>query len=177
MIANTNRERRNRIVDPTLIEGNFVYSQENVTLQLTLFIWRIKSCLINRALTLHFSFAVYKNLCAHIHLSIKLPYSCLLEKTMKFRPLRDNVLIKRLEAKDKTAGGLILPDSAKDKPQEAEVIAVGPGRSNKDGSKVPMTVNIGDLVLFKKYSTTDVSLNGDDFLILKESDILAVVES
>ena len=96
---------------------------------------------------------------------------------MKFRPLRDNVLIKRLEAKDKTAGGLILPDSAKDKPQEAEVIAVGPGRSNKDGSKVPMTVNIGDLVLFKKYSTTDVSLNGDDFLILKESDILAVVES
>ena len=104
-------------------------------------------------------------------------HSFLLEKTMKFRPLRDNVLIKRLEAKDRTAGGLILPDSAKDKPQEAEVIAVGPGRSNKDGSKVPMTVNIGDLVLFKKYSTTDVSLNGDDFLILKESDILAVVES
>ena len=95
---------------------------------------------------------------------------------MKFRPLRDNVLIKRVEAKEKTAGGLILPESAKDKPQEAEVIAVGPGRTNKDGSKVPMTVSIGDLVLFKKYSTTDVKLDGDEFLILKESDILAVVE-
>lgn len=95
---------------------------------------------------------------------------------MKFRPLRDNVLIKRVEAKDTTAGGLILPESAKDKPQEAEVIAVGPGRTNKDGSKVPMTVNVGDLVLFKKYSTTDVKLDGDEFLILKESDILAVVE-
>ena len=95
---------------------------------------------------------------------------------MKFRPLRDNVLIKRVEAKDKTAGGLILPESAKDKPQEAEVIAVGPGRTNKDGNKVPMTVSIGDIVLFKKYSTTDVKLDGDEFLILKESDILAVVE-
>ena len=95
---------------------------------------------------------------------------------MKFRPLRDNVLIRRVEAKEKTAGGLILPESAKDKPQEAEVIAVGPGRTNKDGSKVPMTVNVGDLVLFKKYSTTDVKLDGDEFLILKESDILAVVE-
>ena len=100
----------------------------------------------------------------------------ILEKIMKFRPLRDNVLIKRVEAKDKTAGGLILPESAKDKPQEAEVIAVGPGRTNKDGSKVPMTVSVGDLVLFKKYSTTDVKLDGDEFLILKESDILAVVE-
>ena len=100
----------------------------------------------------------------------------ILEKIMKFRPLRDNVLIKRVEAKDTTAGGLILPESAKDKPQEAEVIAVGPGRTNKDGSKVPMTVNVGDLVLFKKYSTTDVKLDGDEFLILKESDILAVVE-
>lgn len=95
---------------------------------------------------------------------------------MKFRPLRDNVLIKRVEAKEKTAGGLILPESAKDKPQEAEVIAVGPGRTNKEGSKVPMTVSVGDLVLFKKYSTTDVKLEGNEYLILKESDILAVVE-
>jgi len=95
---------------------------------------------------------------------------------MKFRPLRDNVLIKRVEAKEKTAGGLILPESAKDTPQEAEVIAIGPGRSNKEGNKVPMTVSVGDLVLFKKYSTTDVKLEGSDYLILKESDILAVVE-
>ena len=95
---------------------------------------------------------------------------------MKFRPLRDNVLIKRVEAKEKTAGGLILPESAKDKPQEAEVIAIGPGRTNKEGSKVPMTVSVGDLVLFKKYSTTDVKLEGNEYLILKESDILAVVE-
>jgi chaperonin GroES len=95
---------------------------------------------------------------------------------MKFRPLRDNVLIRRVEAKEKTAGGLILPESAKDKPQEAEVIAIGPGRTNKEGNKVPMTVSVGDLVLFKKYSTTDVKLEGDQYLILKESDILAVVE-
>ena len=95
---------------------------------------------------------------------------------MKFRPLRDNVLIKRVEAKEKTAGGLILPESAKDTPQEAEVIAIGPGRSNKEGNKVPMTVSVGDLVLFKKYSSTDVKLEGSDYLILKESDILAVVE-
>jgi chaperonin GroES len=95
---------------------------------------------------------------------------------MKFRPLRDNVLIKRVEAKEKTAGGLILPESAKDKPQEAEVIAIGPGRTNKEGSKVPMTVSVGDLVLFKKYSTTDVKLEGNEYLILKESDILAVVD-
>ena len=95
---------------------------------------------------------------------------------MKFRPLRDNVLIRRVEAKEKTAGGLILPESAKDKPQEAEVIAIGPGRTNKEGNKVPMTVSVGDLVLFKKYSTTDVKLEGNEYLILKESDILAVVE-
>ena len=95
---------------------------------------------------------------------------------MKFRPLRDNVLIKRVEAAEKTASGLYIPDSAKDKPQEAEVMAVGPGRAGKDGTTIAMSVKEGDIVLFGKYSGNEVSLDGDDYLILKESDILAIVE-
>jgi chaperonin GroES len=95
---------------------------------------------------------------------------------MKFRPLRDNVLIKRVAAADKTASGLYIPDSAKDKPQEAEVMAVGPGRTNKDGDSIAMCVNVGDIVLFGKYSGNEVTLDGEDYLILRESDILAVVE-
>ena len=95
---------------------------------------------------------------------------------MKFRPLRDNVLIKRVEAAEKTASGLYIPDSAKDKPQEAQVMAVGPGRTGKDGESIAMSVQEGDIVLFGKYSGNEVSLDGDDYLILRESDILAVVE-
>lgn len=95
---------------------------------------------------------------------------------MKFRPLRDNVLIKRVEAAEKTASGLYIPDSAKDKPQEALVVAVGPGRAGKDGDTIAMSVKEGDIVLFGKYSGNEVSLDGSDYLILRESDILAVVE-
>lgn len=95
---------------------------------------------------------------------------------MKFRPLRDNVLIKRVEAAEKTASGLYIPDSAKDKPQEAQVMAVGPGRPGKDGQTIAMSVQEGDIVLFGKYSGNEVSLDGEDYLILKESDILAIVE-
>ena len=95
---------------------------------------------------------------------------------MNFRPLRDNVLIKRVDAAEKTASGLYIPDSAKEKPQQAEVMAVGPGRKNKDGESVAMTVQVGDIVLFGKYSGNEVSLHGDDYIIIKESDILAVVE-
>lgn len=95
---------------------------------------------------------------------------------MNFRPLRDNVLIKRVDAAEKTASGLYIPDSAKEKPQQAEVMAVGPGRKNKDGESVAMTVQVGDIVLFGKYSGNEVSLQGEDYIIIKESDILAVVE-
>ena len=94
---------------------------------------------------------------------------------MKFRPLRDNVLIKRVDAAEKTASGLYIPDSAKEKPQQAQVMAVGPGRKNKDGDNIAMTVQVGDIVLFGKYSGNELSLDGEDYLILRESDILAVV--
>ena len=95
---------------------------------------------------------------------------------MNFRPLRDNVLIKRVEATEKTSGGLYIPSSASDKPQEAKVIAVGPGRENSDGELVPMTVKTGNFVLFGEYSGKKVSLDGEEHLIVRESEILAIVE-
>ena len=95
---------------------------------------------------------------------------------MNFRPLRDNVLSKRVAATEKTASGLYIPSSASDKPQEAQVIAVGPGRENSDGELVPMSVKSGDLVLFGEYSGKKVNLDGDEHLIVRESEILAVVE-
>ena len=95
---------------------------------------------------------------------------------MKFRPLRDNVLIKRVKSSEKTASGLYIPDSAKDKPQEAEVLAVGPGRLNDSGETVPMTVNVGNHVLFGEYSGKKVTLSGEEHLIMRESEILAIIE-
>ena len=95
---------------------------------------------------------------------------------MSFRPLYDRVLVKRLDADERSAGGLILPDSAKEKPQQAEVIAVGNGRLSKDGSITPLVVKAGDKVLVGKYSGDEVKLDGVDHLILRETDILAVIE-
>ena len=94
---------------------------------------------------------------------------------MKFRPLHDRVLIKVLDSEEKTAGGIIIPDSAKEKPQEGEVIAVGPGAKNEDGKLSPMDVKVGDIVLFGKWSGTEVKMNGADYLIMKESDIMGII--
>ena len=95
---------------------------------------------------------------------------------MKFRPLHDRVLIKVLDSEEKTAGGIIIPDTAKEKPQEGEVVAVGPGSKNEDGKIAPLDVKIGDIVLFGKWSGTEVKLDGDDLLIMKESDIMGILE-
>jgi len=95
---------------------------------------------------------------------------------MNFRPLGDRVLIKRIEEEQKTRGGIIIPDTAKEKPQEGEVIAVGPGARDDSGKVNPLDVQPGDRVLFGKWSGSEVRLNGEDLLIMKESDILGVVE-
>ena len=95
---------------------------------------------------------------------------------MNFRPLRDNILIKRVEAATQTSSGLYIPESAKDKPQEAKVLAVGPGRKNSKGESVPMSVQIGDIVLFGKYTGKEVKLEGTEHIILRESEILAIIE-
>ncbi|WP_343684713.1 co-chaperone GroES [Asticcacaulis sp.] len=95
---------------------------------------------------------------------------------MSFRPLGDRVLVKRVEEEAKTKGGIIIPDTAKEKPQEGEVVAVGPGARNEKGEQVALDVKVGDRVLFGKWGGTEVKLNGEDLLILKESDILGVVE-
>ena len=94
---------------------------------------------------------------------------------MKFRPLHDRVLIKVLDSEEKTAGGIIIPDTAKEKPQEGEVVAVGPGAKNEDGKVSAMDVKVGDIVLYGKYSGTELQHDGMDYLIMKESDILAIV--
>ncbi len=96
---------------------------------------------------------------------------------MKIRPLNDRILVKRLEEEEKTAGGIIIPDSAKEKPAEGEIVAVGPGKMNDSGDRVAMDVATGDRVLFSKYGGTDVKLDGDDFLIMREDDILGVIEA
>ncbi len=95
---------------------------------------------------------------------------------MDFKPLHDRVLVKRIESDAKTAGGLIIPDTAKEKPQEGEVIAVGEGARKDSGELIPMAVKAGDRILFGKWSGTEVKLNGEDLLIMKESDILGIVE-
>ena len=96
---------------------------------------------------------------------------------MKFRPLYDRVLVKRVTSENKSAGGLIIPDSAKEKPQEAEVISVGSGRILEDGKVRPMTLQVGDRVLFGKYTGDEIKLDGEELLILREDDILGVVEA
>jgi chaperonin GroES len=95
---------------------------------------------------------------------------------MKFRPLHDRVVVKRIDAEEKTAGGIIIPDTAKEKPQQGEVIAVGPGARNEAGQLVALDVAVGDIVLFGKWSGTEVKIGGEDLLIMKESDIMGVVE-
>jgi len=95
---------------------------------------------------------------------------------MNFRPLQDRVLVKRVEEEAKTKGGIIIPDTAKEKPQEGEVVAVGPGARDENGQVQPLDVKAGDRVLFGKWSGTEVKLDGEDLLIMKESDIMGVVE-
>jgi Co-chaperonin GroES (HSP10) len=95
---------------------------------------------------------------------------------MKFRPLHDRVVVKRIELEEKTRGGIIIPDTAKEKPQEGEVVAVGPGARDEDGELVPLDVKAGDRILFGKWSGTEVKIDGEDLLIMKESDILGIVE-
>ena len=93
---------------------------------------------------------------------------------MKFRPLHDRVLIKVLDSEEKTSGGIIIPDTAKEKPQEGEVAAVGPGAKSEDGKIMPMDVKVGDVVLFGKWSGTEVKIDGTEYSIMKESDIMGI---
>ena len=95
---------------------------------------------------------------------------------MNFRPLHDRVVVRRIESEEKTKGGIIIPDTAKEKPQEGEVIAVGPGARAENGKVNPLDVKAGDRVLFGKWSGTEVKLDGQDLLIMKESDIMGIVE-
>ena len=94
---------------------------------------------------------------------------------MRIRPLHDRVIVKRTEEEEKTKGGIIIPDTAKEKPAEGKVIAVGEGRIKKDGTKIPLEVKVGDRVLFSKYSGTEVKIDGEEHLMMREDDILAVV--
>jgi chaperonin GroES len=96
--------------------------------------------------------------------------------TTKFKPLHDRVLVRRVESNERSAGGIIIPDTAKEKPQEGEVIAVGSGTRAEDGKVTPLDVRPGDRVLFGKYSGTEVRINGEELLIMRESDILGVIE-
>jgi len=95
---------------------------------------------------------------------------------MAFRPLHDRILVRRIEADEKTVGGIIIPDTAKEKPQEGEVIAVGAGARNEAGQLQPLDVNIGDRILFGKWSGTEIKLDGEDLVIMKESDVMGVIE-
>jgi chaperonin GroES len=96
---------------------------------------------------------------------------------MGFRPLHDRVVVRRVEAEEKTAGGIIIPDTAKEKPMEGEVVAVGPGARDEAGKVQPLDVKAGDRVLFGKWSGTEVKLDGEDLIIMKESDIMGIIES
>jgi len=95
---------------------------------------------------------------------------------MKIRPLHDRVIVKRLEEEEKTKGGIIIPDTAKEKPQEGKVIAVGKGKVTEDGKLIPLDVKVGDKILFGKYSGTEIKVGGEEHLIMREEDILGVIE-
>nr|WP_295469184.1 co-chaperone GroES [Mesorhizobium sp.] len=95
---------------------------------------------------------------------------------MKFRPLHDRIVVRRIEAEEKTAGGIIIPDTAKEKPSEGEVLAVGPGARDENGKLVELDVKVGDRILFGKWSGTEIKLDGEDLLIMKESDVMGVIE-
>ena len=94
---------------------------------------------------------------------------------MNFRPLHDRVVVRRLEAEEKTAGGIIIPDTAKEKPMEGEIVGVGPGARDEQGKLVPLDVKAGDRILFGKWSGTEVKIDGEDLLIMKESDIMGII--
>jgi chaperonin GroES len=96
---------------------------------------------------------------------------------MKFRPLHDRVVVRRIEGEEKTASGIIIPDTAKEKPQEGEVLAVGPGGRDEQGRLIPLDLKVGDTVLFGKWSGTEVKIDGEELLIMKESDVMGVLES
>ena len=95
---------------------------------------------------------------------------------MKFRPLHDRVVVRRLEGETKTSGGIIIPDTAKEKPSEGEIIAVGPGGRDESGKLVPIDLKVGDRILFGKWSGTEVKIDGEELLIMKESDVMGVIE-
>ena len=95
---------------------------------------------------------------------------------MNFRPLHDRVLVRRIEAEEKTAGGIIIPDTAKEKPMEGEIVAAGPGARDETGKLVPLDVKAGDRILFGKWSGTEVKLDGEELLIMKESDVMGIIE-
>jgi chaperonin GroES len=95
---------------------------------------------------------------------------------MKFRPLHDRVVVRRIDAEDKSAGGIIIPDTAKEKPSQGEVIAVGPGGRDENGKLIPIDIQVGDRVLFGKWSGTEVKIDGQELLIMKESDIMGVLD-
>jgi chaperonin GroES len=95
---------------------------------------------------------------------------------MKIRPLHDRVIVQRLEEEERTKGGIIIPDTAKEKPQEGKVIAVGPGKILENGTKIPLDVKVGDRVLFGKYAGTEIKIEGEEYLMMREDDILGVVE-
>ena len=95
---------------------------------------------------------------------------------MKIRPLQDRVMVKRLEEEQKTAGGIIIPDTAKEKPQKGEIIAAGPGKKDENGKLIPLDVKAGDKVLFSKYAGTEIKVEGDELLIMREDDIMGVIE-
>jgi chaperonin GroES len=96
---------------------------------------------------------------------------------MKFRPLHDRVVVRRIEAEQKSSGGIIIPDTAKEKPQQGEVVAVGPGGRDNEGRLIPLDVKAGDVVLFGKWSGTEVKIDGEELLIMKESDIMGVLDA
>src|SRR5437762_2090141 len=104
------------------------------------------------------------------------PYTVLRSSPMNFRPLHDRVVIRRLTAEERTTGGIIIPDTAQEKPMQGEVIAVGPGARNEQGQLVPLDVKAGDRILFGKWSGTEVKLDGEELLIMKESDIMGIIE-
>ena len=95
---------------------------------------------------------------------------------IKIRPLQDRIIVKRLEEEEKTKGGIIIPDSAKEKPQEGKVIAVGKGKTTEDGKLIPLDVKVGDRILFGKYSGTEIKIEGEEHLIMREEDILGIIE-
>lgn len=98
------------------------------------------------------------------------------ENEMAFRPLHDRIVVRRIDAEEKTAGGIIIPDTAKEKPQEGEVLAVGPGARDDGGKLVELDVKVGDRILFGKWSGTEIRLDGQDLLVMKESDVMGVIE-